>query len=146
MATNATYINAERPSPPPLPALLATSRQVRHEALPIYFGQNRFRAELVVRNGDHFDRLHSPKLWEWLHAIGKESASKIRHFELEFSIHATRIARIHADICRLADAVPWALGTPDSAHRMSWDFLVVERALGLAELGVSDDVVVITTF
>ena len=141
IATNTTYINLQRPEPPKLPGLLATSRQVRREALSIYFGANRFRAELLIKETEHFDLLLSSSIWKWVHAIGYENASKIKHLEIKISTPASAISQFHADICRLADAVLWALGTPDGAHAQSWDIRIVKRALGLALLGISDDAI-----
>ncbi|KAI9714822.1 MAG: hypothetical protein M1820_000111 [Bogoriella megaspora] len=66
------------------PAITRTSRQLRREALPIFYGKNIFRDEDWDRTGSPFES----DFVIWLDRIGKQNRQLLRHIELHACGHA----------------------------------------------------------
>lgn len=108
------------------PALLAVNRQLRREAMPVFYAINSFAATVDGFDSEEMERLN---IRSWLRAIGTRQAAMIKTFRVLFYNHDHYLARCHTQ--------SWFRASGRPMTRISLCASDIIEVLGLEELGVA---------
>lgn len=127
------------------PALLSTSRQIRQEALPVFWGLNTFKIRVIVSSPEALlndMELHDLRIWKKV--VGDVHFNMIKKLEIKMLLLLTDrdIKACGEDICERAGATAKQLKT--DLEMQHWDKSVILQAFALKDLGLSPSKVKLT--
>ncbi|EME42717.1 hypothetical protein DOTSEDRAFT_26271 [Dothistroma septosporum NZE10] len=129
--------------------ILQSCRQVRHEALPIFWGLNTFEVELRCRHPSQLDELDLRKLCLWKGAIGDTQFAMIKNVNIKLYLQdcenqitvnnpwqKDQLTQYATFICRAAGASPEELRS--DLRVQEWNVDIILKILKLAKLGMDE--------